>query len=316
MIEDELTVGSLSAFLLYLQLTFEPIQSLSFLFNQVQSAGAALHKILGLLDTESDLPEGAGTLPDHGDIELRGVGFRYAADAPEVLARVDLLVPRGEHLALVGPTGAGKSTLAKLVARFYDPTAGSITLGGTDLREADLAGLRGRIAMITQDGYLFDASVRDNIRVSRPSSTDAEVDAAVARIGATEVLSALSSGLDTPAGQSGMQLSAGQRQLVAIARAALLDAEVLILDEATSDLDPGTELTVTAAMTEVMRGRTVLVIAHRLSTILDADRIAVVADGGIAELGTHQELLALGGRYAALHASWPRGELITRSPAG
>ena len=315
-IEDELTVGTLSAFLLYLQLTFEPIQSLSFLFNQVQSAGAALHKIFGLLDTPSDLPDGTGTLPAGGDIELRGVSFRYDRDAPLVLAGVDLVIPRGEHLALVGPTGAGKSTLAKLVARFYDPTAGRITLGGTDLRDADLAGLRGRIAMITQDGYLFDGSVRDNIRVARPDATDAEVDGAVARIGATAALATLPAGLDTAVGQKGSQLSAGQRQLVALARAALLEAEVLILDEATSDLDPGTELAVTTAMTEVMKGRTVLVIAHRLSTILESDRIAVVADGGIAELGSHDELVARGGRYAALYASWPGGELMARSPAG
>jgi ATP-binding cassette subfamily B protein len=315
-IEDELTVGTLSAFLLYLQLTFEPIQSLSFLFNQVQSAGAALHKIFGLLDTPGDLPDGTETLPAGGDIELRGVSFRYDRDAPLVLAGVDLVIPRGEHLALVGPTGAGKSTLAKLVARFHDPTAGRITLGGTDLREADVAGLRGRIAMITQDGYLFDGSVRDNIRVARPGSTDTEVDEAVARIGATAALATLPAGLDTSVGQSGSQLSAGQRQLVALARAALLEAEVLILDEATSDLDPGTELAVTTAMTEVMKGRTVLVIAHRLSTILESDRIAVVADGGIAELGTHDELVARGGRYAALYASWPGGELMARSPAG
>jgi ATP-binding cassette subfamily B protein len=298
-IEDDLTVGTLSAFLLYLQLTFEPIQSLSFLFNQAQSAGAALHKIFGLLDTPSDLPDGTGTLPAGGDIELHGVGFRYDRDSPLVLAGVDLVIPRGEHLALVGPTGAGKSTLAKLVARFYDPTAGRITLGGTDLRSADLAG-----------------RVRDNIRVARPGATDAEVDGAVARIGATAALAALPAGLDTSAGQSGSQLSAGQRQLVALARAALLQAEVLILDEATSDLDPGTELAVTTAMTEVMRGRTVLVIAHRLSTILESDRIAVVADGGIAELGSHDELVARGGRYAALYASWPGGELMARSPGG
>ncbi|WP_243058089.1 ABC transporter ATP-binding protein [Nocardioides sp. SR21] len=306
-IEGEMTVGTLSAFLLYLQLTFEPIQSLSFLFNQVQSAGAALRKIFGLLDTPSDLPSGTATLPAGGDVELRGVSFRYDREAPYVLSGVDLVIPRGEHLALVGATGAGKSTLAKLVARFYDPAAGRILLGGTDLRDADLAGLRRRIAMITQDGYLFDGSVRDNIRVARPDATDADVEAAVALIGATEALTPL---LDSLAGQGGSQLSAGQRQLVALARAALLEAEVLILDEATSDLDPGTELAVTTAMTEVMRGRTVLVIAHRLSTILESDRIAVVADGGIAELGTHDELVARGGRYAALYASWPGGDVI------
>lgn len=309
--EDALTVGTLSAFLLYLQLTFEPIQLLSFLFNQVQSGGAALRKIFDLLDTTSDLPDGAGPLPRGGGLELHGVAFRYDAAAPPVLSGVDLVVPPGEVLALLGPTGAGKSTLAKLVARFYDPTAGSVTLGGTDLRAVPLAALRTRIAMITQDGYLFDGTVRDNIRVARPAATDAEVADAVARIGATGVLGALPQGLDTLVGQGGGLLSAGQRQLVALARAALLQADVLILDEATSDLDPGTELTVTTAMTEVMRGRTVLVIAHRLSTILEADRIAVVADGGIAELGSHAELLAHGGRYAALHAAWPAGEVAT-----
>jgi ATP-binding cassette, subfamily B, bacterial len=304
-IEGRLTVGTLSAFLLYLQLTFEPVQSLSFLFNQVQSAAAALRKIFALLDTEGDLLDGRGALPAYGDLELRGVSFGYTPGARPVLEGVDLVVPRGEHLALVGPTGAGKSTLAKLVARFYDPTAGSITVGGTDLRDAELAGLRRRVAMITQDGYVLDATVRENIRLARPEATDHEVADAVARIGATEALAWLPRGLDTPAGPGGAQLSAGQRQLVALARAALLEADVLVLDEATSDLDPGTEQTVTAAMAEVMRGRTVLVIAHRLSTILEADRIAVVADGGIAELGTHEELLARGGRYAALHASWP-----------
>jgi ATP-binding cassette subfamily B protein len=195
------------------------------------------------------------------------------------------------------------------VARFYDPTAGSITLGGTDLRDARLAGLRRQIAVITQDGYVLDASVRDNIRLARPEATDADVEDAVARIGATEALAWLPQGLDTAAGPGGAQLSAGQRQLLALARAALLQADVLVLDEATSDLDPGTEQAVTAAMAEVMKGRTVLVIAHRLSTILEADRIAVVADGGIAELGTHQELLARGGRYAALYASWPTGRV-------
>lgn len=313
--EDALTVGTLSAFLLYLQLTFEPIQLLSFLFNQVQSGGAALRKIFDLLDTTGDLPDGTGPLPRGGGLELRAVGFRYDADTPPVLSGVDLVVPPGEVLALVGPTGAGKSTLAKLVARFYDPTAGSVTLGGTDLRAVPLSDLRRRVAMITQDGYLFDATVRDNIRVARPAATDAEVADAVERIGATDVLGALPRGLDTEVGQRGGLLSAGQRQLVALARAALLEADVLILDEATSDLDPGTELTVTTAMTEVMRGRTVLVIAHRLSTILEADRIAVVADGGIAELGSHAELLERGGRYAALHAAWPSGEVAAARPA-
>jgi ATP-binding cassette subfamily B protein len=302
-----LTVGSLSAYLLYLQLTTDPIQSLGMLFNQAQSAGAALRKQFAVLDTPTDLPEGDAEAPAGGTLELHGVGFRYDGAGSAVLGGVSLAIRPGETLALVGPTGAGKTTLAKLAARFYDPTEGAVTYGGVDLRELSFTGLRRRIVMVTQEGHLSDLSVRDNIRIARPAATDDEVARAVQRIGVGHVFDALPSGLDSPAGPGGDLLSSGQRQLVALARAALVDSDVLILDEATSDLDPGTELVATRALSQLLADRTTIVIAHRLSTILDADRIAIVADGGISELGTHEELVAAGGRYTALYAGWLRG---------
>jgi ATP-binding cassette, subfamily B, bacterial len=306
---DAVTLGTVAAFVLYLNNVFEPINQLSQLFNLVQSAGAALSKLFGLLDTRSPLEErpGAVDLPTSGAIEVDRVGFRYSPDGPAVLDGVSLTVAAGERVALVGPTGAGKSTLAKLMARMYDPADGAIRFGGVDLRDARLASVRQRMVVVPQEGHLFQGSVRDNVRVGRFGASDAEVESALDRLGLLQRFQALPEGLDTEVREAGSRLSAGERQLVSLARAALADPEVLVLDEATSSLDPGTEVYVERAMETLMRGRTVIVIAHRLSTAERADRVAVVDGGGVAELGTHAELVGAGGRYAALFASWSAG---------
>jgi ATP-binding cassette subfamily B protein len=302
---DFVTVGTLAAFVLYLTNLFEPIQQLSQLFNLVQQAGAALSKLFGLLDTRSTIEErpGAVDLPHGGELVARGVGFSYDGVHP-VLADVDLSVAPGERLALVGPTGAGKSTLAKLLARLYDPAEGTIAYGGVDLRDCTLVSLRERIVVVPQEGYLFNGTIMDNVRIGRRGATDDEVVAAMRLIGVEERFLAMPEGLDTEVRERGSRLSAGERQLVSLARAALANPDVLVLDEATSSLDPGTEADVEGAMTALMQGRTVLVIAHRLSTAERADRVAVVDAGGIAEIGTHADLLEEGGRYAALYESW------------
>jgi len=303
---DTVTVGTVTFFVLALTNLFEPVQQLSQLFNVLQSAGAALAKLFGLLDTRVDVPErpGAVDLPDRGDLAVEGVSFAYGEDQPEVLRDVTLTLTEGERLALVGPTGAGKSTLAKLMTRLYDPTAGTVRFGGVDLRDAASASLRRRIVVVPQEGFLFSGTIRDNVRVGRLEATDAEVEAAVARLGLTERFAAFPDGLDTEVRERGSRLSAGEKQLVSLARAALADPAVLVLDEATSSLDPGTEALVEAAVLALSEGRTVVFIAHRLSTAERADRVAVVADGHLAELGPHDELVARGGRYAAMYATW------------
>jgi len=300
------TVGTVTFFVLTLSNLFEPVQQLSQLFNVLQSAGAGLNKLFGLLDTKVDVPEqpGAVDLPASGAVEVEGVGFAYSAGGPEVLSGVDLTVAPGERLALVGPTGAGKSTLAKLIARLYDPTSGSVRFGGVDLRDARVASLRERIVVVPQEGFLFAGTIRDNVRVGRPGASDAEVAAALDELGLRERFEALPDGLDTEVRERGSRLSAGEKQLVSLARAALADPAVLVLDEATSSLDPGTEALVEAAMVRLTEGRTVLLIAHRLSTAERADRVAVVDGGRLVEVGTHDELVARGGPYARLHAAW------------
>jgi len=302
------TVGTIAFFALTLANLFDPVQQLSQLFNTVQSAGAGLNKLFQLLDTPVDVPErpGALDLPASGDIVVAGVSFAYVPGEP-VLSDVDLVIHEGERLALVGPTGAGKSTLAKLVARMYDPTEGRITLGGVDLRDGTLSSLRRRITVVPQEGFLFNGTIRDNVRIGRVGATDAEVDAAMEVIGVRERFAALADGLETEVRERGTRLSAGEKQLVSLARAALADPAVLVLDEATSSLDPGTEALVEHALERLMHGRTVVVIAHRLSTSERADRVGVVADGRLLELGTHADLVAAGGRYAALHATWVKG---------
>ncbi|HZT64718.1 MAG TPA: ABC transporter ATP-binding protein [Acidimicrobiales bacterium] len=305
------SLGTVTAFILYLTFLIDPIQQISTLFNLVQQSGAALHKLYGLLDTPRAIAErkGAVDLPKRGDIELRGVDFAYRpGETDTVLHGVDLVVGAGERVALVGPTGAGKSTVAKLIARFYDPVAGSVSYGGVDLRHATVASLRDRIAVVPQEGFLFHGTILDNVRLGREGATDDEVRAALRLIGAEARFDAFAEGLSTEVRERGSRLSAGERQLVSLARAALANPDVLILDEATSNLDPGTESEVEAAMSALMEGRTVIVIAHRLSTAERADRVAVVDAGQVLEVGTHDELMTRGGRYAALYSSWAGSE--------
>jgi ATP-binding cassette subfamily B protein len=311
---DDLTVGTVTFFVLTLSNLFEPVQQLSQLFNILQSAGAGLNKLFALLDTPVDVAErtGAVPLPSTGDVVVSGATFAYRAGKP-VLHDVDLTIRSGARIALVGPTGAGKSTLAKLIARLYDPTEGVISFAGIDLREASLASLRERIVVVPQEGFLFNGTILENVRLARAAATDAEVATALDDIGILERFAELPDGLGTEVRERGSRLSAGEKQLVSLARAALADPAVLVLDEATSSLDPGTEVVVERAMAKLMEGRTVIVIAHRLSTAERADLVGVVDDGRLVELGTHAELVAAGGHYAALHSTWAGGLAATAS---
>ena len=300
----DVTIGTVIAFVLLLAQLFEPVQQLSQLYNTVQSSAAALDKLFTILDTEPDIEGGDHELPERGDLVVDGVGFRYPNTETAVLGDVSISVADGERLALVGPTGAGKSTVAKLMARLYDPTVGTISFGGIDLRAATLDSLRRRIVVVPQEGFLFGGSIADNVRIARADATDEELRAALDAIGALERFDAFEDGIHTEVRERGSRLSAGERQLVSLARAALVDPAVLVLDEATSSLDPGTEAIVERALDRLMTGRTTIVVAHRLSTIRHADRIAVIDGGRLAELGTHDELVDPGGRYAALASAW------------
>jgi ATP-binding cassette subfamily B protein len=305
------SLGTLAAFLIYLGSLFEPVARLGDWYSELQSGRAALTKIVDLLETPVTLPSGGRELPERGELVVDAVQFSYDGDTP-ALEEVSLTVRQGEHLALVGATGAGKSTLAKLVTRQYDPGTGTVTFGGVDLRDASDESLRRRIVFLPQEGHLFAGSIADNVRLARPNASDEDVEAALGRIGALQRFAALPGGIHTDVQTRGVRLSSGERQLIALARAALLDPAVIVLDEATSSLDPGTERDVERAIAAVSQGRTVITIAHRLSTAERADRVALLDRARLVELATHDALVAQGARYAALWASWQAGLEVVR----
>jgi ATP-binding cassette subfamily B protein len=304
----DITIGTVIAVVLLLTQLFEPVQQLSQLYNTVQSSAAALSKLFDILDTTPEIVDGPHELPASGAITVDDVGFSYPGTDQPVLRQVSITVGDGERLALVGPTGAGKSTLAKLVARLYDPTSGAIAFGGVDLRDATVRSLRRRVVVVPQEGFLFGGTIADNVRIARADASDDDVRDALAAIGALDRFEQFAEGIHTEVRERGSRLSAGERQLVSLARAALVDPAVLVLDEATSNLDPGTEAIVEGALERLMRERTTIVVAHRLSTVRRADRIAVVDGGELVELGTHDELVTRGGRYAALAGAWERSQ--------
>jgi ABC-type multidrug transport system fused ATPase/permease subunit len=303
----DMTAGTLFAFALYLSNFFDPVQQLSQLYNTFLAAIAALDKIIGVLDERPQVvdPPAARTLGRiEGHVRFDGVRFGYGPEFPEVLHGLDLDVPAGTAVALVGHTGAGKSTIAKLLARFYDPTEGRIEIDGVDLREVTQESLRRQLGIVPQEGFLFGGTVAENIAFGRPDARPEEIAAAAEAVGAHRFVLELEAGYETQLGERGFRLSLGQRQLVAFARALLADPRILILDEATSSVDIGTERQIERALRTLLAGRTAFVIAHRLSTIRDADLIVVLEHGRVVEQGTHDELLDRRGLYTSLYGDW------------
>jgi ATP-binding cassette subfamily B protein len=306
LIHGQMTIGTLLAFTLYLSNFFDPVQQLSQLYNTFLSAVAALDKITEVLEEEPEIVDAAAAAPIPriaGHVRFEHVRFGYG-DLPEVLHDVDLEVPAGTTVALVGHTGAGKSTIAKLLARFYDPREGRITIDGHDLRSVTQQSLRAQLGIVPQEGFLFAGTVAENIAFGRPEASRGAIEAAAAVVGADSWISELEHGYDTELGERGFRLSLGQRQLVAFSRALLADPRILILDEATSSVDIGTERQIERALKRLLAGRTAFVIAHRLSTIRDADLIVVLENGRVVEEGTHAELISRRGIYTGLYGDW------------
>ncbi len=303
-----LSVGTVVAFVLLLQGLFEPIQTLSQLFNLLQSAAASLSKLYGLIDEPNAVPEPVHpvTAPAVGSLRFDDVTFSYVGSRGPALSEASLIVHPGERIAVVGPTGAGKSTLAKLGARLYDPDSGTVSFGNVGLVEMTEHDLRQRIVAVPQEGHLFGGTLADNMRLADQNASDDQLTAALDRIGVLDRFEHLPDGLQTEVRERGSRFSAGERQLVALSRVALVDPAVLILDEATSSLDPGTERLVERALEQLMSNRTVIIIAHRMSTAERADRVVVIDHGRIAEVGPHRELVTAGGPYSRLHQAWSR----------
>jgi len=304
--DGSIQIGTLLAFMLYLSNFFDPVQQLSQLYNTFLSAVAALDKIMDVMDEVPEVEDAphARSLPQiEGRVAFEGVRFGYGS-GPEVLHGVDLDVAPGTTVALVGHTGAGKSTIAKLLARFYDPRAGQITIDGHDLRQVTQESLRRQLGIVPQEGFLFAGTVRENVAFGRPDASEEEIVAAAQAVGAHEFILELEEGYETEVAERGARLSLGQRQLVAFARALLADPRILILDEATSSVDIGTERRIEVALGRLLAGRTAFIIAHRLSTIRNADLIVVLEHGRVVEQGTHEELLGRAGRYLSLYGDW------------
>ncbi|MEK7874088.1 MAG: ABC transporter ATP-binding protein [Chloroflexota bacterium] len=301
-LQGALAVGTLVAFALYVQRFFDPVRNLTMQYSEFQRAMVAGERIFRLLDTRPEVvdePDARDLPPIRGEVRFEGVRFSYVP-AVEVLHGMDLTVRPGETVALVGPTGAGKTTIAALIARFYDATAGRVTVDGHDVRAVTRRSLARQMAMVLQEPFLFSGSVRENIRYGRLNATDAEVEEAAKAVGAHDFIRRLDRGYDTSVGERGINLSTGQRQLLSFARALLADPRILILDEATASVDPGTEHAIQTALKTLLRGRTSVIIAHRLSTVRDADRIVVMDGGRIVQEGRHADLLAQDGLYARL----------------
>jgi len=306
-VHGQMTLGELLAFLFLVQLFTQPVQTATEILNEMQNAVAGWRRVIAVIDTPADVadPADRGRSLPRGPITVvfDGVGFAYPGGDP-VLHEIDLRIAPRSRIAIVGETGSGKTTLAKLLTRLMDPTVGSVQIDGVDLRDVRFSSLRSRVVLVPQEGFLFDATLLDNIRFGKPVATDDDVRLALTELGLNDWLAGLPQGLRTQVGQRGESLSAGERQLVALARAYLADPDLLVLDEATSAVDPATEVRVQRALDSLSRGRTSITIAHRLSTAEAADDVVVVDKGRIVERGPHHELEGAGGVYAALHASW------------